>query len=104
MWVWGQRDVGAFLAVADQVTLDGVVEQIDVPFLITHGAGDGQIPLTHAYRSYQQATRSPHRELRIFTEDEGGTEHIGIDNLRVADGLQTVSPDPSEWPLTSPRP
>jgi NADP-dependent 3-hydroxy acid dehydrogenase YdfG len=32
---------------------------------------------------YEQATASPKRELRIFTEDEGGTEHISIDNMPV---------------------
>jgi hypothetical protein len=52
-----------------------------VPFLITHGAGDRQIPLEHARRSYEQAVASPDRELRVFTADEGGAEHIGLDHL-----------------------
>jgi len=52
-----------------------------VPFLIAHGAGDRQIPLEYAHRSYDQAVASPKRELRIFTAEEGGTEHIGLDHL-----------------------
>jgi len=38
---------------------DGVVEQITVPYLITHGANDRQIPIDDAHRSYEQATASP---------------------------------------------
>jgi dienelactone hydrolase len=83
MWVWGCSDLDSFLRLADQVTLEGVVEQITVPFLITHGANDRQISVDYAHRSFEQATASPKPELRIFTEDEGGTEHISIDNLPV---------------------
>jgi len=32
-------------------------------------------------RSYEQAVASPKRELRIFTAEEGATEHIGLDHL-----------------------
>jgi len=81
LWVWGQPDLDTFIKFADQIHLDGVVSQISVPFLICHGANDRQIPLEYAHQSYEQATASPRRELRIFTPDEGGAEHIGLDNL-----------------------
>ncbi|MGC4964037.1 alpha/beta hydrolase family protein [Gordonia sp. DT101] len=81
MWVWGETDLDAFLEMADGIHLDGVVEKIDVPFLIAHGANDRQIPVDLARRSFDQATNSPKRELRIFTADEGGAEHIGLDDL-----------------------
>ena len=58
-----------------------MVSQISVPFLICHGANDRQIPVSYAHQSYEQATASPRRELRIFTQEEGGAEHIGLDNL-----------------------
>ncbi|HYN93490.1 MAG TPA: alpha/beta fold hydrolase [Pilimelia sp.] len=80
-WVWGEPDLDAFLAKARAVQLDGVVEHISVPFLIVHGENDRQIPLAYAYRSYDQAIRSPRRELRVFTAAEGGAEHIGLDHL-----------------------
>jgi pimeloyl-ACP methyl ester carboxylesterase len=89
LWVWG-FDTGnagdtdaldAFLAFADAVTLEGVVERITVPFLIAHGANDRQIPLEYAHRSYDQAVNSPKRELRVFSPEEGATEHIGLDHL-----------------------
>jgi pimeloyl-ACP methyl ester carboxylesterase len=81
LWVWGHTDLDEFLAFADGVHLDGVVERITVPFLITHGANDRQIPLEYAHRSYEQAVNSPRRELRVFTAEEGAAEHIGLDHL-----------------------
>jgi fermentation-respiration switch protein FrsA (DUF1100 family) len=84
LWVWGfpdDTDLNTFVDFADQVQLDGVVEQIDIPFLICHGENDRQIPLEYAHRSYDQAVYSPKRELLIFTLEEGGTEHIGLDHL-----------------------
>ncbi|MFF5034776.1 alpha/beta hydrolase family protein [Nocardia salmonicida] len=81
MWVWGENDLDTFLNNADGVNLDGVVEQISVPFLIVHGENDRQIPLEYAHRSYEQATASPKRQLRVFTAREGGAEHIGLDNF-----------------------
>ncbi|WP_410659627.1 alpha/beta hydrolase family protein [Amycolatopsis sp. lyj-112] len=81
LWVWGHDDLDTFIAFADSVHLDGVVEKITVPFLIAHGEKDRQIPLDYAHRSYDQAVNSPKRELRVFTPDEGATEHIGLDHL-----------------------
>lgn len=80
-WVWGCDDIDSFIDLSAAVHLDGVVERITVPFLVTHGENDRQIPLAYAHRSYEQATASPKRELRVFTTDEGGAEHIGLDHL-----------------------
>ncbi|MYM81856.1 prolyl oligopeptidase family serine peptidase [Duganella sp. FT50W] len=79
-WVWGAKDMDAFMAIAEQVHLDGVVERIKVPFLVTHGAKDSQIPLHWAQRTYEQLVNSPKRELKIFTEREGGVQHASFDN------------------------
>ncbi len=81
LWVWGQESLEEFIELAAQVNLDGVVEKITVPFLITHGEADRQIPVEHAHRCYAQAVASPKRELRVFTAEEGGAEHIGLDHL-----------------------
>jgi dipeptidyl aminopeptidase/acylaminoacyl peptidase len=81
LWVWGYTDLQEFISFADAVHLDGVVEQITVPLLIAHGAGDRQIPVEYAHRSYDQAVSSPRRELRIFSAEEGASEHIGLDHL-----------------------
>jgi len=84
MWVWGHDDPDTFVDFSAQVNLDGIVETITAPFLITHGANDRQIPVSSAHRSYDQAVNSVKRELRIFDADEGGAEHISLDNLPVA--------------------
>jgi dienelactone hydrolase len=81
LWVWGHDDLDTFIEFADGINLDGIVEQITVPFLICHGENDRQIPLRYAHRSYDQAVNSPERELRVFTAAEGGAEHIGLDHL-----------------------
>ena len=86
LWVWGQPDLDTFIKFADQIRLDGVVSQISMPFLICHGENDRQIPLQYAHRSYDQATASPRRELRIFTAAEGGAAHIGLDHLPYVSG------------------
>lgn len=44
-WVWGARDIDDFMRIAEDVHLDGVVEKIKVPFQVTHGEKDSQIPL-----------------------------------------------------------
>lgn len=79
-WVWGAKDVDEFMKIAENVHLDGVVERIRVPFLVTHGEKDSQIPLKWAHRTYEQLVNSPKRELKIFTEREGGLQHSSFDN------------------------
>lgn len=79
-WVWGAKDMDEFMAIAENVHLDGQVEKIKVPFLVTHGEKDSQIPLKWAKRTYEQLVNSPKRELKIFTEKEGGVQHSSFDN------------------------
>lgn len=84
MWVFGKSDIDSFMAWAPSMTLDGVVEKIKAPFLVTHGAGDRQIPVDYAHRSYEQAVNSIDRDLRIFTPEDFEIEHCGADNGTVA--------------------
>ena len=79
-WVWGAKDQDDFMAIAENVHLDGVLDRIKVPFLVTHGEQDSQIPLKWAHRTYEQLVNSPKRELKIFTEREGGVQHSSFDN------------------------
>jgi len=81
MWVWGKESLDDFMEFVPRISLVGVVENIRVPFLITHGANDRQIPLADAHQSYDEAVNSPLRELKIFTDREGGVEHVGADNM-----------------------
>ncbi|CAL77470.1 conserved hypothetical protein; putative alpha/beta hydrolase superfamily [Bradyrhizobium sp. ORS 278] len=79
-WVWGARDQDDFMRIAERVHLDGILDRIKVPFLVTHGAKDSQIPLHWAERTFEQLVNSPKRELKIFTDREGGAQHASFDN------------------------
>lgn len=79
-WVWGARDIDEFMSIAENVHLDGVLDRIKVPFLVTHGERDSQIPLKYAHRTYEQLVNSPKRELKVFTDREGGVQHSSFDN------------------------
>jgi dienelactone hydrolase len=81
MWVFGAEDMDDFFAKAAGMNLNGVMEKIKVPFLVTHGAHDRQINIDYAHQSYDQLVNSPKRELKIFTDREGGVEHVGADNM-----------------------
>jgi dienelactone hydrolase len=63
--------------------LDGVVQRMRCPFLVCHGEDDQQISLDDARRLFE-AAGSHDKELRIFTDAEGGTQHCNLDNLSVA--------------------
>lgn len=80
-WVFGATDQDDFLEKTRGMNLDGVMEKIAMPFLVTHGAEDRQISVDYAHRSYDQLTGSSRRELKIFTPREGGVEHVGADNM-----------------------
>lgn len=80
-WAFGARDMQDFLVKAAEMTLEGHLHRIRVPFLVTHGAKDRQIPVEYAHRTYEQLVNSPDRELKLFTEREGGVEHVGADNM-----------------------
>jgi len=81
MWVFGASDMDDFLQKAAGMTLNGVMERITVPFLVTHGAQDRQIGVEYAHQSFAQLTASSRPELKIFTPREGGVEHVGSDNM-----------------------
>ncbi|MFT4067747.1 alpha/beta hydrolase family protein [Paraburkholderia sp.] len=81
MWVWDAQNVDDFMRKAASVTLEGVLDRVKVPFLVTHGANDRQIPLSYAHRTYEQLVNSPDRELKIFTSETGGVEHVSLDNM-----------------------
>jgi dienelactone hydrolase len=79
-WVWGAKDIDDFMRIAQDVHLDGILDRIKVPFLVTHGEKDSQIPLKWAHRTYEQLVNSPKRALKIFTDREGGVQHSSFDN------------------------
>ncbi|UVO54370.1 S9 family peptidase [Sphingomonas sp. SUN039] len=81
MWVFGATDMDDFHAKTADMNLNGHLDRIHVPFLVTHGANDRQIGVEYAHQAYTQLTGSPRAELKIFTPREGGVEHVGADNM-----------------------
>jgi dipeptidyl aminopeptidase/acylaminoacyl peptidase len=81
MWVFGASNMDDFHEKSKGMTLDGVLDRIGVPFLVTHGERDRQIALDYAHKSFDQLVNSPNRQLKIFTDREGGVEHVGADNM-----------------------
>ena len=56
------------------------MNRVGVTRVVTHGEKDSQIPVKWAHRTYDQLVNSPKRELKIFTEREGGVQHSSFDN------------------------
>lgn len=80
-WAFGASDMDDFLKKAEGMNLNGHMDGVKVPFLVTHGAQDRQISVDYAHDCYNQLVNSPRRELKIFTPREGGVEHVGADNM-----------------------
>jgi dienelactone hydrolase len=81
MWAFGADDMDEFLEKSQGMNLNGHMDRIKVPFLVTHGAQDRQISVRYADDLYEQLVNSPRRERMIFTAREGGVEHVGADNM-----------------------
>jgi dienelactone hydrolase len=81
MWVFGATDMDDFFEKTKDMNLNGHMDRIKVPFLVTHGENDRQINVKYAHQAYEQLVNSPRRELKIFTPREGGIEHVGADNM-----------------------
>ncbi|MXP26571.1 alpha/beta fold hydrolase [Altererythrobacter indicus] len=86
-WTFGAKDMEDFLEKSNDMNLNGHMGSIKVPFLVTHGAHDRQISVGYADDLYDQLVNSPKREKFIFTEREGGVEHVGADNMSYARDL-----------------
>lgn len=80
-WAFGADGQEDFLQKSEGMNLNGHMDRITVPFLVTHGANDRQISPTYADDLYDQLVNSPRREKVIFTAREGGVEHVGADNM-----------------------
>jgi dipeptidyl aminopeptidase/acylaminoacyl peptidase len=80
MWILGVDSTQEALQRLEPFRLDGVVQKMRCPFLITHGADDEQVPLADAQALFE-ASGSPDKTLRVFTAEEGGAQHCQRDYL-----------------------
>ena len=80
MWILGVNSLDEALKKLEPYKLDGVVQKMRCPFLICHGAEDEQISLADAQALYN-ASGSKDKTLRVFTAEEGGSQHCQRDYL-----------------------
>jgi dienelactone hydrolase len=79
-WVLGVGTIDEALKKLEPFRLDGVVQKMRCPVLITHGEDDEQVPLADAQALYE-ACGSKDKKLRVFTAEEGGAQHCMRDYL-----------------------
>ncbi len=80
MWVFGVNSREDAMKKLEGFRLDGIVQKMRCPFLLTHGEGDEQIPLAIAEKCFA-AVGSKQKMLKVFTREEGGFHHCQIDNV-----------------------
>ena len=81
-WVLNASSQDDALRRLEPFKLDGVVQKITCPFLMLHGEGDEQIPLSEAQKCFN-AVGSDRKIMKIFTREEGGYHHCQIDNQSI---------------------
>ena len=86
-WILGVNSLDEALKKLEPYQLDGVVQKMRCPFLIVHGAEDEQISLADAQALYN-ASGSTDKTLRVFTAEEGGSQHCQRDYLSL--GVATM--------------
>jgi alpha-beta hydrolase superfamily lysophospholipase len=83
MYVMGAKTEDELVEKLSRFKLEGVAGQITCPFLVMHGEQDAQLSIDEAYALYG-AAGSPHKELKVFTDAEGGSFHCQNDNRILA--------------------
>jgi dipeptidyl aminopeptidase/acylaminoacyl peptidase len=78
-WVIGAPDNATALEWAKKFTLEGIAQKVECPFLVVHGENDRIVPLEAASILYEKLGTKK-KELKIFTAEEGGTEHCQVDH------------------------
>jgi dipeptidyl aminopeptidase/acylaminoacyl peptidase len=81
-WVLNASSQDDVLKRLEPFDLDGAVQRIACPFLMLHGEGDEQVPLSDAQKCFD-AVGSKQKTLKIFTREEGGYHHCQIDNQSI---------------------
>ena len=82
MWIFGVDSRDAAMKKLEDFRLDGIMQNMKCPFLLLHGAGDEQIPLSLAEQCFA-AVGSKQKTLKIFTREEGGFHHCQVDDVTI---------------------
>jgi dienelactone hydrolase len=81
-WVLGVDSQSAALEKLQGFKLDGIVQRMKCPFLLVHGEGDEQIPLSVAQKCFD-AVGSRQKTFKVFSREEGGFHHCQVDNVTI---------------------
>jgi dienelactone hydrolase len=81
-WVLGVTNRTSALKKLEGFRLDGIVQKMQCPFLLVHGAGDEQIPLALAHKCFD-AVGSKQKTFKVFEKHEGGFHHCQVDNVTI---------------------
>ena len=76
---WGGLELDEIDEVIEAMTLEGIMDRITCPLLVMHGENDQQAPLWRAQRTFDEAVNSSRRDYKVFTMEEGGSEHCQVD-------------------------
>jgi dipeptidyl aminopeptidase/acylaminoacyl peptidase len=82
MWVLNAKSQEEVLKKLEAFDLDGAVQKITCPFLLLHGEGDEQVPMSEAQACFD-AVGSKQKTFKVFTREEGGYHHCQIDNQSI---------------------
>jgi hypothetical protein len=83
LWIFNVASRKEAMEKLEGFRLDGVVQKIRCPFLLLHGEGDEQLPLSVAQTCIEEVG-SKDKTLKVFTREEGGYHHCQIDNVSIA--------------------
>lgn len=76
--IMGASDFDDALRRLEPFTLAGIAGQIECDFLLVHGEDDRQTSLAQAEQLFEEVG-SKHKEMRVYTREEGGSAHVQLD-------------------------
>jgi len=76
-WVFGVETFDQALEELKDFKLDGIVQAMKCPFLLTHGTEDKQVPMADAQKLFD-AVGAKDKTFRIFTPGEGGASTANV--------------------------
>jgi pimeloyl-ACP methyl ester carboxylesterase len=83
-WAFGATSTRDLFVKMSKFSLNGLMGEIRVPFLILHGQNDSQVPLLNADRTIHEAVNSPRAQLIVCGPEDGGDQHCSLDNIATA--------------------
>ena len=89
-WVFGVDTFEEAVEKFREFRLDGIVQKMACPFLLTHGTEDQQVSMAVAQKLYD-AVGSKDKTFKIYTPEQGGAQHCQRDYLTL------VCDDIADW-------